>query len=195
MAKARPDRDSRWCPALTGPEWLSPKVHGFGAFASVTLSTRTSSAIARAAFMREFAVASAAHVNRVPKGLDLRDAGAVATTGLTALQGIDTLHLRPGQTVLIFGASGAVGVDGGSIRGSTRGPRHRHRIRRRAGPPRPKARRSSCNRRATCGIHRATQDVRARWTGCGIGARRRPGARAVSRLHAAQGTRCPPERD
>jgi NADPH:quinone reductase-like Zn-dependent oxidoreductase len=61
-------------------------------------------------FYAEFAVAQAEHVSRVPKGLDLRDAGAVATTGLTALQGIDALGLRPGHTVLIFGASGAVGT-------------------------------------------------------------------------------------
>jgi NADPH:quinone reductase-like Zn-dependent oxidoreductase len=61
-------------------------------------------------FYAEFAAASAAHVSRVPKGLDLHDAGAVATTGLTALQGIDALVLRPGQTVLIFGASGPVGT-------------------------------------------------------------------------------------
>ena len=46
----------------------------------------------------------------VPKGLSLRDAGALATTGLTALQGIDALRLRPRQTVLIFGAAGAVGT-------------------------------------------------------------------------------------
>ena len=56
-------------------------------------------------FYAEFAAAHASHVGRVPKGLDLRDAGAVATTGLTALQGIDALGLRPGHTVLIFGAS------------------------------------------------------------------------------------------
>jgi len=61
-------------------------------------------------FYAEFAAAGAAHVGRVPKGLGLRDAGAVAATGLTALQGIDGLELRPGQTVLIFGASGAVGT-------------------------------------------------------------------------------------
>ena len=61
-------------------------------------------------FYAEFAAAAAEHVNRVPKGLDLRDAGAVAATGLTALQGIDRLELRPGRTVLIFGASGAVGT-------------------------------------------------------------------------------------
>jgi NADPH:quinone reductase-like Zn-dependent oxidoreductase len=61
-------------------------------------------------FYAEFAVAKAEHVGRVPKRLDLRDAGAVAATGLTALQGIDALGLRPGHTVLIFGASGAVGT-------------------------------------------------------------------------------------
>src|SRR5262249_42182560 len=61
-------------------------------------------------FYAEFAAANAKHVSRVPKGLDLRRAGAVAATGLTALQGIDALDLRSGQTVLIFGASGAVGT-------------------------------------------------------------------------------------
>jgi NADPH:quinone reductase-like Zn-dependent oxidoreductase len=61
-------------------------------------------------FYAEFAVVDAAHVGRVPRGLNLRDAGAVAATGLTALQGLDALGLRSGQTVLVFGASGAVGT-------------------------------------------------------------------------------------
>jgi NADPH:quinone reductase len=61
-------------------------------------------------FYAEFAVANAAHVSRVPKGLSLQNAGAVAATGLTAFQGIDALGVRPGHTVLIFGASGAVGT-------------------------------------------------------------------------------------
>ena len=61
-------------------------------------------------FYAEFAAVDAEHVARVPKRLDLRDAGAVAATGLTALQGINALDLRPGQIVLIFGASGAVGT-------------------------------------------------------------------------------------
>ena len=61
-------------------------------------------------FYAEFAAADATHVGRVPKGISLRNAGAVATTGLTALQGIDALGLRTGHTVLIFGASGAVGT-------------------------------------------------------------------------------------
>jgi NADPH:quinone reductase len=61
-------------------------------------------------FYAEFAVVDATCVSRVPKGLGLRSAGAAATTALTAVQGIDLLRLRPRQTVLIFGASGAVGT-------------------------------------------------------------------------------------
>ena len=61
-------------------------------------------------FYAEFAAAESTHVARVPKGMNLRDAGAAATTGLTALQGLDALGLRPGHTILIFGASGAVGT-------------------------------------------------------------------------------------
>jgi NADPH:quinone reductase-like Zn-dependent oxidoreductase len=61
-------------------------------------------------FYAEFAAVDAGHVGRVPRALDLREAGAVATIGLTALQGIDALRLRPRETVLIFGASGAVGT-------------------------------------------------------------------------------------
>jgi NADPH2:quinone reductase len=58
----------------------------------------------------EYVAADADDVGRVPQRLDLRQAGAAATTGLTALQGIDALRLRRGQTVLIYGASGAVGT-------------------------------------------------------------------------------------
>src|SRR5262245_32463566 len=61
-------------------------------------------------FYAEFAAVEAEHVSRVPKGINVRNAGAAAATGLTALQGIDALELRPGHTVLIFGASGAVGT-------------------------------------------------------------------------------------
>src|SRR6266542_2595626 len=90
------DHDSRWCRELTGRELSSPQAYEFGN--------------RQGGFYAEFATAHAEHVGRVPKGLNLRDAGAVATTGLTALQGIDALELRAGQTVLIFGASGAVGT-------------------------------------------------------------------------------------
>lgn len=61
-------------------------------------------------FYAEYVAVEARHVGRVPKRLDVLAAGAAATTGLTALQGVDALRLRRGETVLIFGASGAVGT-------------------------------------------------------------------------------------
>lgn len=62
-------------------------------------------------FYAEYIAVDAAHAGRVPKHLDLLQAGAGVTTGLTALQGIDdALHLRADETVLIYGASGAVGT-------------------------------------------------------------------------------------
>ncbi|MDB6020582.1 MAG: Alcohol dehydrogenase zinc-binding domain protein, partial [Pedosphaera sp.] len=62
-------------------------------------------------FYAEYVAVNAEHVGRVPKRLDLVHAGGAAVTGLTALQGIDDhLRVRRGETVLIFGASGAVGT-------------------------------------------------------------------------------------
>jgi NADPH:quinone reductase-like Zn-dependent oxidoreductase len=62
-------------------------------------------------FYAEYVTVDAAHVGHLPRRLDLLQAGAGATTGLTALQGIDdALRLRRGETVLIFGATGAVGT-------------------------------------------------------------------------------------
>ena len=50
------------------------------------------------------------HVGHVPRRMDLLHAGAATVTALTAFQGIkDVLKIRRGQTVLIFGATGAVG--------------------------------------------------------------------------------------
>jgi NADPH:quinone reductase-like Zn-dependent oxidoreductase len=52
----------------------------------------------------------AKHVGRPPDILTLKEAGAVATAGLTALQGIDdVLKIKRGEAVVIHGASGGVG--------------------------------------------------------------------------------------
>lgn len=61
-------------------------------------------------FYAEYVAVPAKAVGHVPAGLSLRDAGAMAVSALTALQGIDdALHIKPGETLLIHGASGAVG--------------------------------------------------------------------------------------
>lgn len=62
-------------------------------------------------FYAEYVAVNAQHAGRIPWRLDLLHAAAAAATGLTALQGIDNLlRVRPRETVLIFGASGAVGT-------------------------------------------------------------------------------------
>ena len=62
-------------------------------------------------FYAEYVAVPADVVAHVPEGLDLKHAGAIATTGLTALQGVDDmLHLQNDEAVIICGASGGVGT-------------------------------------------------------------------------------------
>ena len=62
-------------------------------------------------FYAEYVAVDADKAAPVPSHLTMLEAGAGAVTGLTALQGVaDHLDVRRGETVLIFGASGAVGT-------------------------------------------------------------------------------------
>lgn len=61
-------------------------------------------------FYAEFVAVPAERVAHVPKRLDLFHAGAIATTGLTAIQGVnDALRIQPGEALIVHGASGGVG--------------------------------------------------------------------------------------
>jgi NADPH:quinone reductase-like Zn-dependent oxidoreductase len=62
-------------------------------------------------FYAEYVAVPAIRVAHIPKGVKLEQAGALGVSGLTALSGIDeALHLMTGDTLLIHGASGAVGT-------------------------------------------------------------------------------------
>ena len=62
-------------------------------------------------FYAEYVAVAAARAAHPPALLDLSQAGAIATTGLTALQGVDdALHVKPGEAVVVHGASGGVGT-------------------------------------------------------------------------------------
>jgi NADPH:quinone reductase-like Zn-dependent oxidoreductase len=62
-------------------------------------------------FYAEYVVVSAHDVGLVPKKLDIARAGVAVAGAMTALQGLDDhLDIRPGERVLIVGASGAVGT-------------------------------------------------------------------------------------
>ncbi|HET6933531.1 MAG TPA: NADP-dependent oxidoreductase, partial [Candidatus Angelobacter sp.] len=61
-------------------------------------------------FYAEYVAVPAENVSAIPETLDLRRAGAIATTGLTALQGVDdAIKIKRGESVIVHGASGGVG--------------------------------------------------------------------------------------
>jgi NADPH2:quinone reductase len=62
-------------------------------------------------FYAEYVAVTNENVAPVPKVLDMRRAGAIGTTGLTALQGVDdALRIKRGESVIVLGASGGVGT-------------------------------------------------------------------------------------
>ena len=62
-------------------------------------------------FYAEYVSAPSDCIAKLPKGISLEAAGALGASGLTALSGVDrALNLKRGDTVIIHGASGAVGT-------------------------------------------------------------------------------------
>lgn len=61
-------------------------------------------------FYAEYAAVKVGVVARIPKGMTTKEAGVMSGVALTALRGLDdTLALKRGEKLLIFGASGALG--------------------------------------------------------------------------------------
>ncbi|MBE4751405.1 NADP-dependent oxidoreductase [Corallococcus sp. ZKHCc1 1396] len=61
-------------------------------------------------FYAEFTAVKASQAAPIPKGLKVEQAATLGADGITALRGLeDHLQLKPGQRLIIFGASGGVG--------------------------------------------------------------------------------------
>jgi NADPH:quinone reductase len=61
-------------------------------------------------FYAEFAVVDAGYVLPVPENLTIEQAAVMGGVGITALRGLeDTLKLKSGESILIFGAGGGIG--------------------------------------------------------------------------------------
>ncbi|MFI6475038.1 zinc-binding dehydrogenase [Streptomyces sp. NPDC050516] len=58
----------------------------------------------------ELMAVPAAHLSPVPDGIGLREAASLVHDGVTALALLDNTALKPGETVLITGASGGMGT-------------------------------------------------------------------------------------
>jgi NADPH:quinone reductase-like Zn-dependent oxidoreductase len=61
-------------------------------------------------FYAEYVALDEDSIAPIPPGLSAEEAGALGADGVTALRGLDDqLHLAPGQTLLVYGASGGIG--------------------------------------------------------------------------------------
>jgi NADPH2:quinone reductase len=60
-------------------------------------------------FYAEYVAVPAPNVGHKPEPLSLKEAGAIGTTGLTALQGVERLGVRKREPIIIVGAAGGVG--------------------------------------------------------------------------------------
>lgn len=58
---------------------------------------------------QQYAIAKAAHVARIPKGVDLEAVAPVLCAGITVYKGIKESGVRPGQWIAIAGAGGGLG--------------------------------------------------------------------------------------
>ena len=62
-------------------------------------------------FYAQYLTTRAQEIAHIPQGIGIDEAGALAVSGLSALQGIDDiLQMKAGETLIIHGASGAVGT-------------------------------------------------------------------------------------
>src|SRR5690349_14685236 len=60
-------------------------------------------------FYAEYAVVNEDNASLIPGDLKMDQAAVLASDGLTALKGLELLDLQPGESVMIFGASGGIG--------------------------------------------------------------------------------------
>ena len=61
-------------------------------------------------FAEYLAVPETAHLTRIPDGVDVVQAGALGVAGAAALQAVDAVAPKSGETVLVSGATGGVGA-------------------------------------------------------------------------------------
>lgn len=63
----------------------------------------------RGGFYAEYKAVRAENVARIPQNVTMEQAAAMPWCALTAVSGLDLLALKPGETLLILGASGGIG--------------------------------------------------------------------------------------
>ncbi len=60
-------------------------------------------------FYAQYAAVKAKDASQIPSGLSMEQAGVFPVDAITALQGLETVQLRAGESIMIYGASGGIG--------------------------------------------------------------------------------------
>jgi NADPH:quinone reductase-like Zn-dependent oxidoreductase len=68
-----------------------------------------STPLPKGGFYAEYAVVDQEYASHIPSGVSIEQASAMAWDGLTGLSGLKKLDLKPGETLMVFGASGGIG--------------------------------------------------------------------------------------
>lgn len=68
-----------------------------------------STPLPKGGFYAEYATVNQDYAAHIPSSLPMEQAGAMAWDALTGLSGLKRLNLKPGETLMVFGASGGIG--------------------------------------------------------------------------------------
>jgi NADPH:quinone reductase-like Zn-dependent oxidoreductase len=97
-------------PRVIGNDGAGTVVAAGGAVKSARVGDRVYAYSMEGGFYAEYVVVNEENVAPIPPGLAPDEAGALGADGVTALCGLDDeLRLQPGQTLMVFGASGGIG--------------------------------------------------------------------------------------
>lgn len=117
----------QWDPALINGEFSDghkgfPQIHGSDGAGTIVAVGKNVKRLkegdrvygygfgnAKGGFYAEYTSVPEENVAKIPQGLSVEEAGALAVSGLTALEGLESLDLKEGSTLMIIGASGGVG--------------------------------------------------------------------------------------
>ena len=117
-----------WDPRFRNGDWAESKefpmilgMDGSGVVADVGKQVRRFKAgdrvyaygyqSSKGGFYAEYVAIGASKVAPIPKPLDMLHAGTMPAIGITALQGVDdALEIKPGEHVIVHGASGGLGM-------------------------------------------------------------------------------------
>ena len=112
-ARMREDGDEKRLPLILGSDGAGTVVAVGSRVKHLSVGDRVYSYSydnPKGGFYAEYVAVAGGNVAPIPDGVDFLHAGAMPTIALTALQGVEALEIAKGESVIVHGASGNVGM-------------------------------------------------------------------------------------